>query len=81
MQREPEASPMKNITGGGGCGCGCLGGVIAMFGLMAIAGTYIELYEGGLDVTAWYGGLGAISLGICMGVIGLIMFVGSIFLD
>ena len=81
MQREPEASPLKNITGGGGCGCGCLGLVGAMFGAMAIAGIYVELYEGGLDVTAWYGGLGMIVFGLGLAVVGGLMFIGSLFLE
>jgi hypothetical protein len=81
MKGTPEPSAMKNLTGGGGCGCGCLGGVGAIFGLMAIAGIYIELYEGGLDVTAWYGGLAAIVLGVGLAIVGVIMFIGSLFID
>jgi hypothetical protein len=81
MQREPEVSPLKNITGGSGCGCGCLGAVIAVLGMMAIGGISIELYDGGYDVTAWYGGLAAIVSGIAMGILGVVLFTGSLFLD
>jgi hypothetical protein len=78
---EPEASLAKNLTGGGGCGCGCLGLLVIALGMIAIGGIYIELYENGLDVTAWYGGLGAIATGAAMALVGGIVFIGSLFLD
>jgi len=81
MQREPEASPLKNVSGGSGCGCGCLGVVIAIAGLMAIAGIYIDLYDGGADVTAWYAGISAVVGGLGLSTVGVILFGGSLFLD
>jgi hypothetical protein len=81
MQREPEASPLKNITGGSGCGCGCLGVVIAVAGIMAISGTYIELYEGDGASWAWTGGFAAIVGGMGLSTLGVVLFGGSLFLD
>jgi len=81
MQREPEASATKNITGGSGCGCGCLGVVAAIAGMMVLAGISIDLYDGGADVTAWYVGIAAIVGGLGMSSLGVILFGGSLFLD
>jgi len=81
MQREPEASPLKNITGGSGCGCGCLGMVIAAAGIMALLGITIDLYDGEASINAWYGGLAAILGGLGLSTLGVILFGGSLFLD
>lgn len=78
---EPEPSLAKNLTGGGGCGCGCLGLLIVALGAVAISGLYIDLYSDGTEVTAWYGGLGAIVTGMAIAVVGGIVFIGSLFLD
>lgn len=78
---EPEASLTKNLTGGGGCGCGCLGLLAIAAGAVAIGGISIELYTDGYDVTAWYGGLGAMVTGAAMAVVGGLMFIGSLFID
>lgn len=81
MQQEPEPSATKNITSGTGCGCGCLGVVMAIGGVMALAGISIELYDNGSDVTAWYGGIAAIIGGLGLSSIGVVVFGGSLFLD
>jgi len=78
---EPQASLLKNVAGGGGCGCGCLGLLAIALGMAAIGGIYVDLYTGDGPVTAWYGGLGAIVTGFAMGVVGVIVFLGSLFLD
>jgi len=78
---EPQASLAKNLTGGGGCGCGCLGLLAIAFGLAAIAGTYVGLYTGDGDVTAWWGGLASVATGVAMALVGAIAFTASLFLD
>lgn len=81
MQREPEASPLKNITGGSGCGCGCMGAVLAMVGVMLFAGISIQLFEQGSEVTAQYAAIAAILVGGAMSTLGVVLFGGSLFID
>jgi hypothetical protein len=80
MSREPEASPLKNMTGGGGCGCGCLGLLIALAGGVALGTIPLGFYA---DAAA-----GPVMPGIAMIVGGFVVFglgaavyVGSLFLD
>ena len=81
MQREPEASPLKNITGGSGCGCGCMGAVLAMLGVMLFAGISIELFAQGTEVTAQYAAIAAILVGGAVSTLGVVLFGGSLFID
>ena len=80
MNERAEASPLKNLTGGGGCGCGCLGLLIALAGGAALAtiplGFYPDPASGPVAV-----GIAGIVGGILLFLFGTSVYVGSLFLD
>jgi hypothetical protein len=79
MQDRVEASPMKNLTGGGGCGCGCLGLLIALAGGMALLAIPLGIYGDGGGPVAW--GIAGVVGGIQLFLFGTSVYVGSLFLE
>jgi hypothetical protein len=80
MNDQPEASPLKNLTGGGGCGCGCLGLLIALAGGLALATIPLGFYADAANgPVAW--GIAGIVGGILLFLFGTSVYVGSLFLD
>lgn len=80
MDDRAEASPLKNMTGGGGCGCGCVGLVLAIGGAALLAsiplGFYLDPANG-----PWGWGMGLIIGGIVLFLLGTSVYVGSLFLE
>lgn len=80
MDDRVEASPLKNLTGGGGCGCGCIGLLVALAGGVALAtiplGFYVDAASGPLA-----SGIAAVVAGILLFLLGTSVYVGSLFLD
>lgn len=80
MDDQVEASPLKNLTGGGGCGCGCLGLLVAVAGGLALAtiplGFYADPASGPVA-----SGIAAVVAGILLFLFGTSVYVGSLFLD
>ncbi|MEQ1565031.1 MAG: hypothetical protein ABMA64_05290 [Myxococcota bacterium] len=80
MNERVEASPMKNLTGGGGCGCGCLGLLIALGGGLALALVPLGFYaEASSAPLVW--GIGGVVSGIVLFLFGTSVYVGSLFLE
>ena len=77
-QRAAQTSPSQNFLGGGGCGCGCLGLLLAALGVGALAAIYLEIFFSPL-VT--YAGGGMVLIGLIMAVIGVLMYIGSFFIE
>ncbi|MEQ1504837.1 MAG: hypothetical protein ABMB14_21560 [Myxococcota bacterium] len=80
MDGQPEASPLKNMTGGGGCGCGCLGLLMALAGGLALASIPLGFWVDG-DGSPFAFGIGAIVSGILLFLLGTSVYIGSLFLD
>ena len=80
MPRQPEPSPLKNMTGGGGCGCGCLGILIALAGGIALSTIPLGFYP---DVASGPVALGVAPIvgGIIVFLLGTSVYVGSLFLE
>jgi hypothetical protein len=80
MDDRVEASPLRNLTGGGGCGCGCLGLLVAIAGGLALAtiplGFYADASSGPVA-----SGIAGVVAGILLFLLGTSVYVGSLFLD
>lgn len=77
---EPPPSPMKNMVGGSGCGCGCLGALSGLLGMILLAGIQLQFYEGEVQ-WVWIAGTGTIAIGLLTALVGVAMWVGSLFMD
>jgi len=55
-----------------GCGCGCLGGLVAVAGLMILMAVLLGAMEGGAPT---YGGGGGLCIGTVGGIIGIVLYV------
>jgi uncharacterized membrane protein YraQ (UPF0718 family) len=73
-----QKSPTQNFLGGGGCGCGCFGLLIAMMGVGAMVAVYAEVF---FEPMVTYAGGGGIVVGLIMACIGVLMYIGSFFVE
>ena len=80
-RREPEPSPIKNITGGGGCGCGCLGLLFELVGALALIMIFVEAIDAVNVSTAWWGGIILCVVGGMVFLAGCAAWVASLFME
>ncbi|MEZ4241983.1 MAG: hypothetical protein R3F59_38695 [Myxococcota bacterium] len=78
--REPDPTPMKNLTGGGGCGCGCVGLLIALLGVFALLTIPLGFYPDAASGPVMQG-IALIVGGLVVFALGAAVYVGSLFID
>ena len=77
---EPQPSLVKNLTGGSGCGCGCIGMLVALAGGMLLGAIPLGIYADPSAAPVGTG-VGLVVGGLLLAVIGVVVWVVSIFMD
>jgi len=79
-EAEPEFSAKRNYLSGSGCGCGCLGALAILLGSVIVGVIPLNFYGGTSSMPMLVGGV-LVAFGLLVAVVGVGMYIGSLFMD